>query len=416
MEKLRIILISDLHVGKNARGIDLCPHPLEEDEKIVRPADYIAVFEAWAKSAPRERGRVADLLCVTGDISNTAHAHEFEFADRALSRMATAIGISESEIFFVPGNHDINWPVMKLEPTSFWFPQRYAPLLQEKLAFARRNGAAVHGALETTPYFVSWETERALIIAVNSAAYDGPTEKPHNGVIKQETVEEIDRYLAAKPANAEMLRICLLHHHLEQYSEPMPDHADFSIAVNAENLVKVLSKHRVDLVLHGHKHHPRLGTKQPDNSHPFVSICAGSFSSILPSPYYEGVPNLFHVINVDGREEQTGRIKGVVESWAYIGGQWIAGKSVNGMYAVDAFGSAATPTEIAINIKASLERRMAVGPICRWLEILEDHPYLAQVRTDVAYTQFKQVSSGLGLDMAGDPNVPEKNWIAFRRS
>jgi len=413
--KCRIALLSDLHIGTGARGLDLCPHELDDSAKVGRHSDFISLFEAWARSAAATNGGPFDMLCLTGDISNTAHAEEFVFADRVAQRVASVLGVPDNRIFFVPGNHDVHWPVMELKPPSFWARHRYAPLFQDSLTFSRRHGLAKTGSLMEEPFFVAWEEADAIVIGINSAAYDGPTAKPHNGVIRQRTVEAVDQYLGSFPKTDKRLRLCLLHHHLEQYSEPIPDTHDPSIAVNAENLVNALSRHRVDLVLHGHKHHPRLGARQSGNEHPLVSVCAGSFSAVLHPLYYDGIPNLFHVINVDGREAGTDRIFGKVDTWTFTNNQWRAASGVKGLYASEAFGSAATPAEIEANVRNCLVRRLATEQVCTWQQLVLDCPSLDLVRTDVVYNILQSVSEELNCELNGDRQVIGKKWVVFRR-
>lgn len=414
--KYRIALLSDLHIGTSARGLDLCPHDLDDSAKVGKPPDFISYFEKWARNAIDTNGGPFDMLCLTGDISNTAHAEEFVFADRATQRIASALGVPDNRIFFVPGNHDVHWPVMDLKPASFWAKHRYSPLFQDSLTFSRMHGLVKIGSLKEDPFFVAWEEADAIVIGINSAAYDGPTVKPHNGIIKQQTVDEVDRYLSRFPNTDKRLRICLLHHHLEQYSEPIPDTHDPSIAVNAENLLNTLIRHRVDLVLHGHKHHPRLGAKQSGNGHPLVSLCAGSFSAVLHPLYYDGISNLFHIINVDGRESATGRIFGKVDTWTFTNNQWRAASGVKGLYASEAFGSAATPIEIEGKVRDCLARRLATEQFCTWEQMIEEYPSLDLVRTDVVYDILLSVSQELKCDIAGDRQVVGKKWVVFRRA
>jgi 3',5'-cyclic AMP phosphodiesterase CpdA len=345
MLKLRIALISDLHVGAENKGMDMCPHALRPDEVAGRSQDYVGTFERQASDFT-ERGHI-DMLCIAGDISDKAHAEEFKFADKAVKRIATALGIAADSIYFVPGNHDVHWPVMKLMPTDFWTPFRYVPLLQNGLTFQRRLSQCEFGAIDKDPFFIAWKNEKAIVLGINSAAFDGPDAETNTGLIRQETVQAIDTFLQGIPSNSSQLRICLLHHHPIQYSEKNPNSTDLSIAVNSENLITVLNKHSFDLILHGHKHQPRLRTHLSNNCHPFVSLCAGSFSSILNPLQFDGSSNLFHVLNVDGRDQTSQGIQGTLQSWTHCAdGTWKSSHENRGIPAIEAFGSLATPQQI----------------------------------------------------------------------
>lgn len=413
MTKLRIAVISDMHVGTSARGLDLCPHDLEPDQKTGRHEDYIGLFEDLARSPAVTSNGKFDMLCITGDISNEGHPDEFTTADLALRKIAASLNIGENSIFFAPGNHDLNWAVMDLKPTAFWSTQRYAPLPQENLSFSRRHADIKHGSLDKEPFYVVWETGDAIIVSINSAAYDKPTAKPHNGIVKQRTVEDLDDHFRNKYSGDTRYRICLLHHHLEQYSEPLPDIADFSTAVNAENLIAALGAHHFDLVLHGHKHHPRLKTYQNDNKHPYISLCAGSFSAILHPLYYENISNLFHIVNIEGRDVATGGIKGRVETWSHSANSWMMTNKVRGLHAIEAFGSNASPIEIEAQILRAAIRNVQTAKFCTWSQMVSNEPGLGHIRTATAFELLKKVCHAQGWDMAGDVNVLERKWIVY---
>jgi 3',5'-cyclic AMP phosphodiesterase CpdA len=414
MMKLRIALISDLHVGAENRGMDMCPHPLLPDEVSGRCPDYVATIEQQA-SEFKEKGDI-DMLCVTGDISNRAHAEEFKLADRAIERVANALSIPKTSVYFVPGNHDIYWPVMELNPHDFWAPYRYAPLLQNGLTFQRRISESQFGAIDCEPYFIAWKNEKSIVLGINSAAFDGPTAATHSGVIRQETIHAIDTFLKELPVDFSQTRVCLLHHHPIQYSEKIPNSVDLSIAVNSENLINVLNKHSFDLILHGHKHQPRLKTHLINNCHPFVSLCAGSFSSILHPLHFDGSSNLFHIMNIDGRDQSSKGIQGTLQSWTYTTeGIWKPSHENRGIPAVEAFGSLATPTQIKTDLKNTIPNLMIRSTVCKWTDLVSQHPHLDFVNSNVAFKLMSEVAHELGCEMVGDNNGYSRNWVVFRR-
>lgn len=415
MPKLRIALISDLHVGTENRGMDMCPHPLLPDEAAGRSRDYVATIERQASEFTK-LGDI-DMLCVTGDISNRAHAEEFKLADKAIERIANALGISKKSIYFVPGNHDVHWPVMDLKPNDFWAPYRYAPLLQQGLTFQRRISECLFGAIEKEPFFIAWQDERAIILGINSAAFDGPGTQIHTGMIRQETVHGIDTLLEGIPVNFAQARVCLLHHHPIQYSENIPNSTDLSIAVNSENLIKTLNKHSFDLILHGHKHQPRLKTHLNNNCHPFVSLCAGSFSSILHPLHFDGSSNLFHVMNIDGRDQTSNGIQGTLQSWTYMAeGTWKPSHENRGIPAVEAFGSLATPSQIKSDLLYSIPDLMTRSTVCKWTDLVCAHPHLDFVNSGVAHRLMTEVAGELGCEMVGDNNGYARDWVVYRRA
>lgn len=159
-----------------------------------------------------------------------------------------------------------------------------------------------------------------------------------------------------------------------------------------------------------------MAMKQADGRHPIVAVCAGSFSSLLDQPYYEGIQNMFHVINVEGREAVSGRIFGRVDNWVFDRTAWQEASGVGSMFSREAFGSAATPTEVERVVRVGLTSRMSEAAVCQWSDLVAAHPVLDQIRTDTAFDTLKRVSESLGFDMSGDKAVVDKKWVVFRRS
>lgn len=415
---LRIAFMSDLHVGKHARGLDMCPHPLSDSEKVAKESNYMDSFDNFLDGTEtKDRGPI-DLLCITGDISNGGHVDEFRMADEIISRVAARLGVPDDGVFFVPGNHDIHWPVMKLEPTAFWERMKYAPLLQNNLKLAKHLARKTSGAFDEHPHFVLWENTKVFVVAINSAAYDGPEVKNHSGIVKQASVEALKSSLETSlRQDDQRLRLCLIHHHPIQYSEPTPDAQDVSIVTNAENLLSVLTDFRFDLLLHGHKHHPRLNTHSGNNSQPYVTLGAGSFSATLSPTYYGSLSNLFHIVNVRGRNADTNGIEGSVQTWMYNPrDKWQKSHHKVGMPHIEVFGTNYAPNEIETRVRGAVLERLKVDPVCSIADIESADASLKHVRRSSLFNALKSISDEQKLKMIGDPETSEEHWAVFQRS
>src|SRR4051794_38782117 len=102
----RIAIISDIHIGPAARAKDLAPSPGADDR---RDAQFLHRFESFV----RNEGLSADLLIVAGDITSEAKHSEFMHASTIVLKVAEWLGVERDKIFFVPGNHDVNWDTLK---------------------------------------------------------------------------------------------------------------------------------------------------------------------------------------------------------------------------------------------------------------------------------------------------------------
>lgn len=414
----RIAVISDLHIGMKARALDLCPHPIPDEQKIGMTADFVSRFALHVQSPEFKRGGPIDDLFVTGDISNQADPIEFRRAHDVVCAAAQALGVPAERIFFVPGNHDVHWPVMKLSPIEFWRRFRYEPLLESGLLFRKRVEGAAMGSYHTEPHYLIWDTPQVLLLGLNTAAFDAaePEHGKHNGLITQESLASLDAALHSMRLNQAQLRVCLLHHHPLQYSDPYPNYPDYSALTNAGNLFELFTRHRIDLVVHGHKHVPHLEHRHATtNGHPVTVLGAGSFSAKLETQWVGPTQNQFHVVNVHGRHPTTSAAVGFVETWNYdVDGFWRPSHSKTGLGATEAFGSLTTVAEIIAAVSPLVDSLLASQGNCPWSDVVRRLPELVHVNTKRAFEAFDEIKRTKNLRRYGDLDSAERDWILLR--
>jgi 3',5'-cyclic AMP phosphodiesterase CpdA len=418
LARSRILVVSDLHVGRNARALDFCPHELSPEARITKTDKYLEIFCSHVKSSEFLKNGKIDYLFVPGDISDQGHPSEFRRADQVLRTLADALEIETTAIFFVPGNHDVSWPVMKVEPSDFWRQFRYEPLNQSDLIFHERITKAV-GSLHIDPHIAVWIDANIVVVAINTAAFDGPVPEhgKHNGLVKQESLDRLHEILSEIPYESGCLRACMVHHHPIAYSDMLPNIPDYSALVNAGNLMELLSKHRVDFVVHGHKHVPHITHHQAvTNGHPLTILGAGSFSAELGSAWTGNSTNQFHVIEVEGRKPSSHAVFGHVSTWSFqVSNKWGPGHTRTGLPETEAFGSLTSDAEIDSAIAESLDALIAAGLHCSWEEIEKRQPALEHVRGSSAYRAFKAAAVRKGYVCYGDLDSPQRDWVMFPR-
>ena len=419
--KRRIALISDLHIGHEVISVDLCPYELDPKAKFGLETEFLKKFRMFVGSDEFRSDGAVDMLCVTGDISDKANPAEFEHAHSVILEIADALGVPNDKVFFVPGNHDVNWPVMKLDPGGFWGKFRYEPLLQDRLIFRSQLAEAVTGAYDVSPHFVAWETGGDLIVGINSAAFDDPNpfDGKHHGLIQQETIQKLEVFLQSRPLNFDGVRICLVHHHPLNYSDSRPDMADFSAATNSENLFKLLSEHRFDLVFHGHKHVPQLNhLSQITNGHPVTILGAGSLSAQISPKWCGLAQNQFHVVSVEGRDDSSEVAFGFVATWNYLGETWRRANSLIGLCAKEGFGTAFTPAELEHQISNHIEQTLTTTSVqlWKWPQIERELPRLSYASTRAIHDELQSVSIKYGFEFNGDLQTEKKSWLMIREA
>ena len=411
---MRIAIVSDLHIGTKARGLDMCPHVVEKDKKANFHTDYLSYFIKFVSSSAFSTLGPIDMLCVTGDISNTAAPSEFILAHEVIQKIADAIKVPLERVYYVPGNHDVHWAVSNLDPSDFWKRYRYEPLMQPGLVFGTQLTNSKTGAFNADPHFVVWSEKQYLVVGFNSAAYDAPKpdDDEHHGLIHPDTLAELDAFLTNSGFDSDIPRICLVHHHPIQYSDPTPAQADFSALTNAGDFLELLSKHKFDLIFHGHKHVPHLQRcSGAPNGHPITVLGAGSFSAQLDSRWIGTIANQFHVVNVEGRDKGNGALYGHISNWVFdTAGTWKVSHSQTGLCATEAFGSLVTSTELETEISSHVDAFLAKHQSCTWEDLVAASPSLRHANTTNAHEALQRVATSKRLKLLGEVDTNRTNW------
>jgi 3',5'-cyclic AMP phosphodiesterase CpdA len=148
---LSIAVISDLHIG-DARGADLYPDTAAYVDRrkapVVTDEQYVEKFAAFVT----RNGIEADYLVVPGDVSNGAEAAQVLLGAQVLQRCASALHVPEERILFVPGNHDVNWEMLREDDTTgLYWGLRFAAFTSPSSWF-RQLGAMGDPELYEAPY------------------------------------------------------------------------------------------------------------------------------------------------------------------------------------------------------------------------------------------------------------------------
>jgi predicted MPP superfamily phosphohydrolase len=225
-----------------------------------------------------ERDKI-DVLAVTGDLIDASFTDSvmslmplvkdpiveaFTKVDKYLRNLCTALNINPDEgLVVVPGNHDYRAKgilMSKQLPVKFYnlFKASCRPVLLPNL----------HVCL----FVLDSNTMRNR--------FDLAT-----GLIERDDLVKFRRFAEKiRPLNAACTRVVLLHHHPmpipARENDDLMDNPGFSLLKNAGQFMSLMVEARVDLVLHGHEHHPAFSKAFfPDDKleeHMITIIGAGS--------------------------------------------------------------------------------------------------------------------------------------------
>lgn len=399
---MNIAVMSDLHVGLAARAKDLCPEPpptpRKDALKYKTKVDdaYKQKFLQFLQSETIS----ADYLVLPGDITHQARPREVQIASEFILQAAEALCVSQNKIVFVPGNHDVDWSVFdRNDNTGVRWGQRYDPIGHENFHFKNliENG---QGNVLSPPHFTAWNFDDLLVIGYNSASHDSPVQEDivHHGLADPDHLDSIRAYVMNIGPPDGRLRLFVVHHHPLAFSEPIPETADFSLMTNAENLLTLLHECGFDLLIHGHKHHPRFETHSTQTYPHLPILCSGSFSVEIDTQWAGTVNNQFHLVTVDGREGENNRIKGKIISWTNNHSRgWIPSEeSTSGIHHIIPFGSYVMPQELDARLEPFITQWFTDHEHILWKQIIERFPDLQYLPLNSAIAAFKRMEHRLG--------------------
>ncbi len=408
MTPVNIIILSDLHVGKGARAGDMCPY---ENNNAV-DGDYIKTFINFLN----DKQIHAKYLIISGDICHEAQPDEFKLASSLIINIAKRLNIPKGNIFIVPGNHDVDWSIIKNYPddkSGVRTKQMYDPIKNKECIFNKIFRQGKPFMLEQ-PFFTIWEDTDILVVGYNSSWHDGPKEQVHHGLFANDSSKEIEKFLCNIDFSQGKIKIFLVHHHPLQYSDPLPNLPDFSTMTNSENLLTLLRKYQFDMLIHGHKHSPRFSTVTTNSGFPLVVLCSGSFSCLLDTRWSGYVNNQFHIVEIRGRDNEDKCIYGTVDSFTYLSGHgWIPSKVHNGIVHRNYFGKYLNPEKLKEFLAPIIQEGLKLKDYIKWNNIVTNHSNLKYLQQDLLENILHELSPKLGFDLHGE--FPD-NLIILKKS
>lgn len=400
---INLAVMSDLHIGLAARAKDLCPEPPAASRK------HRAKYNAKTDNAYRERflqfvrekGITAHYLVLPGDLTNRADPQEVQLASEFVLQAADALNVSPDKIVFTPGNHDLDWSVFdRNDVTGLRRQQRYDPMRFERFHFKTLVDHGT-GDVFSPPYFVAWTFEDLLVVAYNSASHDDPLGEQHihHGLADPDHLVAIRQYLDGIGPPDGRVRLFLVHHHPLDFATPLPRTPDFSLMTNAEGLLALLHEYGFDLLIHGHKHHPRFDTHSNQTYPHLPVLCSGSFSVEIDTRWAGTVDNQFHLVTVSGRAGNENLITGRITSWTnnYCRGWIPSEESTCGIHHIIPFGSYVMPNELDARLEPFIREWLASHDHILWNNIVQKFPDLEHLPLNSAIDAFKRMERRLGL-------------------
>ncbi|MBX7432542.1 metallophosphoesterase [Mycobacterium sp. Y57] len=274
-QSLRIIHLSDVHFGKeHIFGGEKTP-----------AGDFVSGGPSLAESIRADLAQIEDaapqIVCLTGDLTQTASPAEFEQA-RLFCEALCYDNASLGPLAIVPGNHDVDWTAKsgktRMRPWSHFLVDLRGTADDwtddRRDAYVRTDLVKSHGV---------------LIAEINSCRFvekDTPDEQ--RGRVSEKALDELETQLSKlkRGAAKHCIRIALVHHHPILIPELAEQGRGYDSIHGAGHLLRILRQHGFHLLLHGHKHNPFTFTEdslraqqEERHAHPLFVVCGGSASS-----------------------------------------------------------------------------------------------------------------------------------------
>lgn len=295
---ITIGFISDIHYGELARSKEFtlpnqAPKGATQNEASITDGLVQLFLE----------NRV-QYLFVGGDLTSRARPQEFFHCEKKIVEIAEKANIPLQNVIVGIGNHDIDWQIAKLEAL-------YRDSGEEEHNIAKEGYRSVAGSVashnmqhlltmdEQGPVPLSGIVKNEFFIAfvLNSALFCTPDQQYSHGKLSDAQlswfVQKANEYRDAK-----QWKIVLLHHHPHNYAYHKISQ-DISTLEEGSELLEAAGKAGIDLILHGHRHHPRAETIQKsDWSQAMTFVCGGSLSVNAEHRSNGDIPNTFHILQL----------------------------------------------------------------------------------------------------------------------
>lgn len=378
---IRIAIVSDLHAYSSVKNsnnslLDFSGSTLGAPNPL---ADLSAEIE--------EQKVTADILVCAGDICNQADYGGLERAWQELHSLRAKLG--DAQLVATCGNHDLDSRFLLNESD----PDPKGALLSLMPPFPFGDNELTN-KFWAKNYAVLTHPSGTVIAALNTSAYHGgKQDEILHGRVSKRTIAALAAELKShKDAPAHVL-VC--HHH------PIPLSGAASVddgeyIRNGQDLLDeiVSATGQSCLIIHGHRHKPRMlqGTSSR-NAAPYI-LGAGSIGARI-----SGVPNQFHIVNLyQSGENDHASVVGTVETWSWTDSSKWSRLGHAGLPPFCGFGYQGQTKILAAKIAA-----IANPCFAKWDNVRSQIPSVELLMPD-AWNQLEDELAKLGLTVLRDKN------------
>lgn len=402
----KILILSDIHIGSlsNSEGFGKTGAFSE---------DYYDKVAERIHSSLVGKDLIPNLILVPGDLTSRGTPEEFSQCGILVRKISEKFGIEKGRALITYGNHDVDWRVGSIEEDSGQKRDLYCKL------------AALSGSLFAPgppPCIMGPEVANGLykfedlsVIVLNSGIECYPHEgksghEYHHGKLNKKQLEWFENF-SSNAIRRDRPCLVMIHHHLTNIKYPLPI-ADISTLEEGAEVIAKFGSIGVDLVVHGHRHHPALYTEiQTGWKNPVTFFCAGSFGVNGAHRADGKIPNTFHYIEF-GERSAKGNFSGSLWTFEQLMDEsWTLLKNGSPNLSVDghqSFGEASTGTDIESALEEIIKPLISSNqtPYMKMPDYRGLNLKLKCVRLDQLNRSASAIAKKYGYELTG--NYPEK--------
>lgn len=241
----------------------------------------------------------SDILALPGDFSDRANHHGFVVG--IFNAREIGLKLHAGDIIASLGNHDVD------SHHDFSLDHLYLGrrLFSDFPCEEKALLDSFYGSGFTIIDKPNWQC-----LIVNSVTHHRDVASAERGLLTPEQLEAIET--AVRELKPNPIRFCLVHHH------PLP-HEEMGLGASdlmegGEQLLQILETNQFGLVIHGHKHHPRLRYSTSGTA-AIPVFASGSLSAIIPDRLSRSVRNTFHSIQIKTADSVVANLHGTIRTW-----------------------------------------------------------------------------------------------------
>lgn len=292
---IKVAVISDMHCRHSGGDSLIKSQTYLTTDLDLRPI-YRHPVEALKKMII-DQGIVADILLCPGDITDKMDKAGLFSGWQYLQDIQATL--KSDTLISTLGNHDVDSRKIHPNPHPFDIIKQ----LEDK-GHPTDNPDA--NEMYYSKNFCIIEHSNCCVLNINSTYTHVDEKGAETCIITQPMIDRIGEELTRIEKLESKIKLCLLHHHPDHHSNFDLKFKDKDFLENGDRLLELLATFRFQIVVHGHKHEPKLRYFQR-----LPIFASGSFSSMM-NIVDIGAQNTFHLITL-----VSGSQKGTIESWCY---------------------------------------------------------------------------------------------------